>query len=184
MQARGRASDAAGSSPRADVGELRRASFLAGLSDQERESLLGVGLLRSYPRGAALMLQDEPDDRVMIVLAGRAKIARVEQDGRELMLDIRDPGDLLDRARPRHTPHSKRRPRVHHADPLWGREHLWRGAHFRSRELTARAKAIYISTGSTTGPERASGSGRWDAGPAERGRLSSRMRDREGARQG
>jgi CRP-like cAMP-binding protein len=77
------------------VGELFPGSFLAGLSDQERESLLGVGLVRSYPRGAALMLQDEPDDRVMILLAGRAKVARIEQDGREHMLDIRDPGDLL-----------------------------------------------------------------------------------------
>jgi CRP/FNR family cyclic AMP-dependent transcriptional regulator len=95
MQARGRESQAPGSSAFAAVGELFPGSFLAGLCESERESLLGVGMVRSYPRGAALMLQDEPDDRVMILLAGRAKVGRVEQDGRELMLDIRDPGDLL-----------------------------------------------------------------------------------------
>jgi len=70
-------------------------TFLARLTEDERESLREVGTVRSFPRGAALMLQAEPDDRVMILLAGRVKVARVEQDGREVMLSIRDPGDLL-----------------------------------------------------------------------------------------
>jgi CRP/FNR family transcriptional regulator, cyclic AMP receptor protein len=70
-------------------------TFLASLSDAESESLYATGVVRSHPRGAALMFQDEPDDRTMILLAGRVKVARIEQDGRELMLDIRDPGDLL-----------------------------------------------------------------------------------------
>jgi CRP/FNR family cyclic AMP-dependent transcriptional regulator len=78
-----------------EVSSLVAGTFLATLSDSERESLLGVGVMRSYPRGAALMFQGEPDDRVVILLAGRVKVARVEHDGRELMLDIRDPGDLL-----------------------------------------------------------------------------------------
>jgi CRP-like cAMP-binding protein len=51
--------------------------------------------VRRFPRGSILIFQDEPDDRVMLVLSGRVKVARVEQDGRELMLQIRDPGDLL-----------------------------------------------------------------------------------------
>jgi CRP/FNR family transcriptional regulator, cyclic AMP receptor protein len=51
--------------------------------------------VRPYPQGAALMFQDERDDRMIFLLSGRTKVARVEQDGRELMLDIRDAGDLL-----------------------------------------------------------------------------------------
>ena len=51
--------------------------------------------MRRFPRGSILIFQDEPDDRVMLVLSGRVKVGRVEQDGRELMLEIRDPGDLL-----------------------------------------------------------------------------------------
>jgi len=70
-------------------------TFLASLSDSECDALNGIGVVRSYARGDALMFQDENDDRTMILLAGRVKIARVEHDGRELMLDIRDPGDLL-----------------------------------------------------------------------------------------
>lgn len=70
-------------------------TFLASLSDEECESLLGIGVVRSHARADTLMFQGDVDDRTMILLAGRVKIARVEQDGRELMLDIRDPGDLL-----------------------------------------------------------------------------------------
>jgi CRP-like cAMP-binding protein len=70
-------------------------TFLAELNGSEVDSLLALGLVRKFSRGAALMFQGEPDDRVMILIAGRAKVARVEQDGREVMLEIRDPGDLL-----------------------------------------------------------------------------------------
>jgi CRP/FNR family transcriptional regulator, cyclic AMP receptor protein len=70
-------------------------SFLAGLNEGERRSLLEIGLRRSFPRGAVLIYQDEPDDRVMIVLAGRVKVARLDHEGHELILSIRDPGDLL-----------------------------------------------------------------------------------------
>jgi CRP/FNR family cyclic AMP-dependent transcriptional regulator len=70
-------------------------TFLAKLREDERAALLALGGVRSYPTGAALMFQDEPDDRILFLLAGRTKVARIEQDGRELMLDIRDPGDLL-----------------------------------------------------------------------------------------
>ena len=70
-------------------------SFLASLNEGERRSLLEIGLRRSFPRGAVLMYQDETDDRVMILLAGRVKVARLDHEGHELMLSIRDPGDLL-----------------------------------------------------------------------------------------
>jgi CRP/FNR family transcriptional regulator, cyclic AMP receptor protein len=41
------------------------------------------------------MFQDERDDRVMVLLAGRVKVARIDHEGREVMLSIRDPGDIL-----------------------------------------------------------------------------------------
>ncbi len=41
------------------------------------------------------MHQDAPDERVMLLLDGRVKVARVDEGGHELMLGIRDPGDLL-----------------------------------------------------------------------------------------
>src|SRR5271166_134910 len=74
---------------------LASETFLALLSDAEREGLHGLAVRRSFPRGAVLMFQHEPDERVMLLLAGRVKVVRLDQDGRELLLSIRDPGDLL-----------------------------------------------------------------------------------------
>jgi CRP/FNR family cyclic AMP-dependent transcriptional regulator len=70
-------------------------TFLASLNSDEREALHGLGVQRSFPRGAALMFQNEPDGRVMLLLAGRVKVARLDHDGHETLLSIRDPGDVL-----------------------------------------------------------------------------------------
>ena len=56
---------------------------------------MAIGRERAFPSGAALMYQDEPADRVVILLEGRVKVTRIEGDGRESLLSIRDPGDLL-----------------------------------------------------------------------------------------
>ena len=70
-------------------------TFLASLGQAERDALTELGVRRSFPRGSAVMFQHEPDERVMVLLSGRVKVARADDSGRELVLSIRDPGDLL-----------------------------------------------------------------------------------------
>jgi len=70
-------------------------TFLAALSSNERKALGELGLPRSFPRGAVLMFQNEPDARVMLLLAVRVKVTRVDHEGHEMLLSIRDPGDVL-----------------------------------------------------------------------------------------
>jgi len=70
-------------------------TFLDLLTGAEREALTAIGRERTFPRGTALMYQDEPSDRIVILLEGRVKVTRIEGDGRESLLSIRDPGDVL-----------------------------------------------------------------------------------------
>jgi len=70
-------------------------TFLAQLSAPDRQALLRLGVRRSFSAATTLMVQGELDDRVVVLLEGRVKVSRVDQEGRELMLDIRDSGDLL-----------------------------------------------------------------------------------------
>jgi CRP/FNR family transcriptional regulator, cyclic AMP receptor protein len=70
-------------------------NFLVRLDPAERDALCRLGVTRSFPRGALLMFEHEPGERVMILLAGRVKISRLGDDGREVLLGIRDPGDLI-----------------------------------------------------------------------------------------
>jgi CRP-like cAMP-binding protein len=48
-------------------------TFLASLDSDEREALSGLGVRRRFPRGAILMFKSEPDERVMLLLAGSRK---------------------------------------------------------------------------------------------------------------
>jgi CRP-like cAMP-binding protein len=75
--------------------EPRPETFLALLDQTERDALHAIGVRRSFSRGSTLLYQDEPDDRAILLLTGRAKVTRCDEDGRELMLEIRDPGDLV-----------------------------------------------------------------------------------------
>lgn len=74
---------------------VRPGSFLDLLDAGERQALHALGISRRFPSGALLMFEQEPGDRVMILLEGRVKVTRVEHDGDEVMLSIRDPGDVL-----------------------------------------------------------------------------------------
>lgn len=41
------------------------------------------------------MFEHEATERMMILLSGRVKVCRTNEDGHDLMLSIRDPGDVL-----------------------------------------------------------------------------------------
>jgi CRP/FNR family transcriptional regulator, cyclic AMP receptor protein len=70
-------------------------TFLSLLDDMERDALLRLGTHRDFPRSAVLMYEGEPGERVMILETGRVKVTRIEPGGHEVMLSIRDPGDLM-----------------------------------------------------------------------------------------
>ena len=70
-------------------------TFLSLLDDAEPAALLELGTHRGFPRGAVLMYEGEPGERVMILEEGRVKVTRIETGGHETMLSIRDPGDLM-----------------------------------------------------------------------------------------
>jgi CRP/FNR family transcriptional regulator, cyclic AMP receptor protein len=70
-------------------------SFLSLLTVDERSRLHDLGHLRHFPRGAVMMYEGEPGERVMILDSGRAKITQIVEGGRETLLSIRDPGDVM-----------------------------------------------------------------------------------------
>lgn len=71
------------------------ATFFEQLDDEERAGLLALGTEHSFQKNAILIFQDEVDERVLLLLSGRVKVTRSEAEGREMLLAIRDAGDLL-----------------------------------------------------------------------------------------
>ena len=70
-------------------------TFLALLSDADREALLARGGSRRYSRGEHLMHQGEPGGQILILLEGHTKATFVDPRGEEIVLSFRGPGDVL-----------------------------------------------------------------------------------------
>ena len=70
-------------------------TFLALLEEPECRALAQLGIRRAFPRGAALMFEHEPGERVMLLFVGRVKVTRAGEEGHDSLLNICDPGDLL-----------------------------------------------------------------------------------------
>ena len=79
----------------ATSGGARLGGFVALLDPDARAALLGLGRVRRYRRGATLLLQGARDDMVFVVLEGRVKVTLGTPDGREVVLALLGPGDIL-----------------------------------------------------------------------------------------
>jgi CRP-like cAMP-binding protein len=69
--------------------------FLGRLDADELTSLRAAGRSKTYRRGSTLLHEGDTSDRVIIVTGGRTKVSYFTEDGREVMLAVRGPGDLL-----------------------------------------------------------------------------------------
>ena len=81
--------------PRPRTDQLVEGTFLARLEPPEREAVEALGRPTSFPRGSVMMFEGEPEERLLLVLDGRVKATRTGPEGREVIIGIRDPGDLL-----------------------------------------------------------------------------------------
>lgn len=53
------------------------------------------GTRRRFPRGTTLLNEGDRSDRMVILVSGQAKVSYFTDEGREVLLAIRGPGDLL-----------------------------------------------------------------------------------------
>jgi CRP/FNR family transcriptional regulator, cyclic AMP receptor protein len=76
-------------------GPANPSSFLEALDEAARVDLLGRGRRRRYPAGAVLFGEGDRSDRCFVVDEGTVKIARLTEDGREVVFAVRRPGELI-----------------------------------------------------------------------------------------
>jgi CRP-like cAMP-binding protein len=70
-------------------------TFLERLTGSELDQLIELGIARRFPRDSVLMFQDEPEEHLLLLLSGRVKVTRSAAGEHELLLAIRDRGELL-----------------------------------------------------------------------------------------
>jgi CRP/FNR family transcriptional regulator, cyclic AMP receptor protein len=77
------------------VAELGTLRFLDALDKEHVDELRALGRKRRHANGDTLFRERELADTVFVVLSGRVKLSCVTEGGREALLGIREPGDLI-----------------------------------------------------------------------------------------
>lgn len=75
--------------------EANRVPFIAALTDEQRALLVARAEVRELWRGAHLWSDQEATGEFCFVLSGRIKLVKRNSDGRETIVDIGMPGQLL-----------------------------------------------------------------------------------------
>ena len=70
-------------------------TFVSLLDEPSRVALADVGRVRSYRRGAVLLLEGDHSDHVFVIREGRVKVVATTTGGQELLLAVRGPGELI-----------------------------------------------------------------------------------------
>lgn len=79
----------------AAIQELARISVFERLQKDELETLAALTKRNKYPRGTAVFFQDDPSDALYLVISGSAKVYQTSEDGKERILTILKPGDVV-----------------------------------------------------------------------------------------
>jgi CRP/FNR family cyclic AMP-dependent transcriptional regulator len=72
--------------------------FVSRLSDDERAALRSHAVARQFARGATIVHQGEVPGRVVLIESGYAKVTTISDDGKEVVLAFRGPGDIVGEA--------------------------------------------------------------------------------------
>jgi CRP-like cAMP-binding protein len=70
-------------------------TYVAALNASDAAEILSLGHLRRFSRGSTLFTQGDTADRVFVLTEGRVKIVSHTDEGREIVLGVRGPGDLV-----------------------------------------------------------------------------------------
>jgi CRP/FNR family transcriptional regulator, cyclic AMP receptor protein len=69
--------------------------FLGAIGDEAREALLGLGRRRRFAAGTTIVHEHDDSSSVLVILAGEVATSTLGDEGREIILGIRGPGDLV-----------------------------------------------------------------------------------------
>jgi CRP/FNR family transcriptional regulator, cyclic AMP receptor protein len=77
------------------VDALGESEIFGALYEDELKELARLGTTVRYPSGRTLFERGDPGDSLMVVLDGRVKISSLSAEGREVVLNFIDPGQVL-----------------------------------------------------------------------------------------
>ncbi len=79
----------------AELSAFRTVPLFATLRDEDLERIAQAGALRTYAKGSIIASEGTPEDTLAVVLTGSTQIVQIAEDGREVILGVRGPGEFF-----------------------------------------------------------------------------------------
>jgi CRP/FNR family transcriptional regulator, cyclic AMP receptor protein len=73
---------------------LKSHTFFGGLPDAALDALVRKGHTKSYAKGDIIFRRGDPGDRLTVIVSGRIKIANVNANAKEVVLNFLEAGDI------------------------------------------------------------------------------------------
>jgi len=77
------------------VDTLRSIPLFSELREGDLDRLGLAARERSYPKNSVILFEDDPGDALYVVVSGQVKVVLTAEDGREVILSVRDRGDFF-----------------------------------------------------------------------------------------
>lgn len=82
-----------------DLGEamefIRNVPFFTDLDTAELAKIVRVGVRKKYKKGSIILLEEETGAALFVIISGKVKVVRTDDDGREVILSILGENDFF-----------------------------------------------------------------------------------------
>lgn len=78
-----------------EIDFLRNVPIFAELDDKELRRVAKVGIRQKFKKGNIIVLEQEAGASLFVIISGKVKICRMDEDGREVILSIFGPGEFF-----------------------------------------------------------------------------------------
>jgi len=78
-----------------ELGFLRNVPILADLDDAQLDKIAKLGTRKKYKKGNIIVLEKEMGAALFVIITGKVKVVRTDEDGREVILSIFGPGEFF-----------------------------------------------------------------------------------------
>jgi CRP-like cAMP-binding protein len=78
-----------------ELGFLRNVPIFADLEDAQLDKIAKLGTRKKYKKGNIIVLEKEMGAALFVIITGKVKVVRTDEDGREVILSIFGPGEFF-----------------------------------------------------------------------------------------
>jgi CRP/FNR family cyclic AMP-dependent transcriptional regulator len=74
---------------------LRNVPIFTDLEEADLKKIAKLGIRKKYKRGSIIVLEEELGAALFVIVSGKVKVVRMDEDGREVILSIFGPGEFF-----------------------------------------------------------------------------------------